>query len=233
MNTDRLMQALDATWPAAEVIDSVPGWRIRRGEGGGRRVSAATGSGDIAAAEAAMRALGQTPIFQLAAGDPLDRALEERGYAFEAPTILYTGAAAALAAAEPKKGVRAVQVRTRLAILDELWDKGGIGPARRAVMARAKGPKTTIMARTDFRPGGVAFVALDRDVAMIHAIEVDPTQRRQGAAAAMLAEAARFALANNAPTLALAVTEANAPARALYSRMGMAEAGGYHYRVKT
>ncbi len=31
--------------------------------------------------------------------------------------------------------------------------------------------------------------------------------------------------------LALAVTARNAPARALYDRMGMTEAGGYHYRI--
>ncbi|PJN94439.1 N-acetyltransferase, partial [Amaricoccus sp. HAR-UPW-R2A-40] len=34
-----------------------------------------------------------------------------------------------------------------------------------------------------------------------------------------------------AVTLALAVAEANAPARALYDRLGMAEAARYHYRI--
>lgn len=234
MDPQRLMAALDATWPAAEVIDSVPGWRIRRGEGGGRRVSAATGAGDIAAAEAAMRGLGQTPIFRLGPGeDDLDRALAARGYLAEAPTVLYAAPAAALAAAPPRKGVRVVRVRARLALLDEIWEAGGIGPERRAVMARAPAPKTALMARTETRNAGVAFVAVDREVAMVHAIEVSPDQRRLGAAATLTAEAARFAAEHGAETLALAVTAANEPARALYARLGMTEAGGYHYRVPT
>jgi ribosomal protein S18 acetylase RimI-like enzyme len=47
----------------------------------------------------------------------------------------------------------------------------------------------------------------------------------------LLEAAARFAAAHGADTLALAVAEANAPARALYRRLGMTEAGGYHYRI--
>ena len=62
----RLIAAIDATWPAAELAEA-GGFRLRRGAGGGKRVSAATPLGQdwddagIKAAEAAMRAWAQVP----------------------------------------------------------------------------------------------------------------------------------------------------------------------------
>ena len=66
---------------------------------------------------------------------------------------------------------------------------------------------------------------------MIHAIEVLAPLRRKGAARLLMEGAARFAAEQGAAWLALAVTEANVPARGLYARLGMAEAGTYHYRI--
>ncbi len=48
----------------------------------------------------------------------------------------------------------------------------------------------------------------------------------------MIAAAAAWAAEQGADTVALVVTEANAPARALYSSLGMAPVGQYHYRLK-
>ena len=91
----------------------------------------------------------------------------------------------------------------------------------------------TLMSRANDRPVGAAFVAVDGEVAMIHAIEVAKAHRRKGGAVRLMQGAARFAAENGAEWLALAVTEANSGARALYERLGMADAGGYHYRVRT
>ena len=99
-------------------------------------------------------------------------------------------------------------------------------------MTRPAGPRITLLARADDRPVGVAFVAIDDNIAMIHAIEVVANHRRKGAGEILLRGAASFAAENGADWLALAVTEANAPARALYEKLGMRLAGGYHYRVK-
>lgn len=234
--SDALNAALEATWPPLSFDDdAAPGWRLRDGGGGGSRVSAATAlraDADPAAAEAAMRARGARPLFRIREGEAaLDAALAARGYEIMDPTLFYAGPAAEIAEVRPPKGVRTVQVRARLALLDEIWDAGGIGPARRAVMARAPEPKAVLMARTDMTVAGCAFVAVSDGVAMIHAIEIRDIARRQGGGRGVLSGAARFALEQGAETLALAVTEANAPARALYDRMGMVEAGGYHYRV--
>ena len=68
---------------------------------------------------------------------------------------------------------------------------------------------------------------------MLHAVEIVPDYRRQGAARTMLRGAAHWAQGQGADWLALAVTEANAPARALYERAGMQQVARYHYRQKS
>ncbi|MFT4793454.1 MAG: GNAT superfamily N-acetyltransferase [Paracoccaceae bacterium] len=235
----RLADALEATWPAASCDDlSAPGWRLRRGEGGGKRVSAASALTlgdvpDIEAAEAAMTAIGQDRLFMLRPGeDALDHALSARGYHLIDPVVIYVGDPAVLVDLKAPKGVHWVEARAPLALLNTIWDHGGIGPGRRAVMARCKGPSAMLMARTDAATAGVAFVGVDGDVAMIHAVEVRPQLRREGAGRALLAGAAQIALDNGATTLALAVTEANEGARALYEGARMTEATRYHYRLK-
>ena len=235
----RLADALEATWPAASVDDrSAPGWRLRRGDGGGKRVSAASALTpgdvpDIAAAEAAMTAMGQDRLFMLRPGEEaLDHALSARGYEVIDPVVIYVGDPARLAALTLPKGVTWVEARAPLALMKDIWAHGGVGPGRRAVMARCKGPAAMLMARTDTATAGVAFVGVDGDVAMIHAVEVRPELRREGAGRALLAGAAQIAIDNGAPTLALAVTEANEGARALYEGARMTEAARYHYRLK-
>ncbi|SET61926.1 GNAT family N-acetyltransferase [Oceanicella actignis] len=231
-----LEAALEATWPPLAVDElSAPGWRLRDGGGGGARVSAATrlrADADPDAAIAAMRAQGRAPLFRIRAGEEdLDAALAARGLARRDETLFLVAPAERIAAIEPARGVRAVEVRARLALLDEIWTAAGIGPERRAVMARAEGPRTVVMSRTDMAVAGVGFVAVHGPVAMVHAMVVRPERRRQGGGRGVLRGAARFALDHGARTLALAVTADNAPALALYGRMGMREAGRYHYRA--
>lgn len=227
-----LFAAIDATWPAAEVVRLGP-WTLRRGAGGGNRVSAATldgTGGDIDAAEAAMRAWGQAPLFMIRPGDEaLDRALAARGYTLGDTVAMLGAPVEALATAEPDPMVPIGPVP--LAIMADIWRQGGIGPARLAVMERVAGPRAFLLGRSGERPAGAGFVASAGGIAMLHALEVAPFARRQGVGAAITAAAARWALGAGADRLALAVTRANAPARALYARLGMTEAVGYHYRV--
>ena len=97
-------------------------------------------------------------------------------------------------------------------------------------MSRVAGPKAAIMARAGDRPSGACFVACDGPVAMLHALEVRPERRRQGAGGHLLRAAANWAAEQGAETLALVVTRRNAAARALYDRAGMKVVGEYHYR---
>nr|WP_227754409.1 GNAT family N-acetyltransferase [Stagnihabitans tardus] len=99
-------------------------------------------------------------------------------------------------------------------------------------MERVKGPKAVILARSDDKPSGAGFVAVHGATAMIHAVEVRPAMRRRGAGRHILLAAAAFAAEHGARTLALAVTEGNSAARALYSSLGMQVVGQYHYRIQ-
>jgi GNAT superfamily N-acetyltransferase len=232
-----LFAALDATWAAAERA-AIGEWVARRGAGGGSRVSSVWPKGDpglppeaaIDAACAVARGWGQTPLFQVDPADAdLDDRLAARGF-IPYDASLFLAAPARVVAAHGEGRGMVLRVRAPLAALDELWAQGGVGPARRAVMARTPPPSEALALRADDRVAAAAFVAAAGDVAMAHAIEVAPRFRRQGLGAAITAAAASWALENGAGTLALAVTERNAGARALYARLGFVDCGGYHYR---
>lgn len=228
----RLLAALRATWPPA-AEEAAEGWMLRDGAGGGSRVSAAVSAGgrDPAALAALARARGRTPLAQTPDGDPaLDAAFAEAGWEAFDPTALYAAPAVSLAMLPLPEGVVWVEGQGRVVLLEEIWETDGVDAARRAVMARAPGPSATIMTRTDHAVAGVGFAALDGEVAMLHAAVVRPEQRRQGAGRALVAGAADWAVRNGADVLALAVTEANAPARTLYEACGMRRVGGYRYR---
>lgn len=234
----RLFAALEATWPPAATSACGP-FTIRDGQGGGKRVSAATASGpateaEIDAAESAMEALGQRPLFQIRPGDAaLDAQLAARGYEVVDPTRLYAAPIDAIAGADKGvKDVKTIHGWGPLAFMLEMWAEGGIGPERVAVMERAASPKTGFLGRMTNTPGGTAFVSVDGDVAMIHALEVRKTSRRGGMGRVATIDAAIWAREQGARTFALACTEANEAANALYSRLGMTDEGGYHYRQK-
>ncbi|SLN35598.1 putative acetyltransferase [Pseudoruegeria aquimaris] len=230
-----LFAALEATWPAARCEAHGP-WLIRFGAGGGKRVSAATPTGpvsasDIPQAEEAMRALGQAPLFMIRSEDAaLDAALQARGYAVVDPVALYVAPIERLAAIETER-LSGFAIWPPLAIQEEIWAEAGIGPARLAVMERAKGPKAAILGRADARAAGTAFVALHGEIAMIHALEVSPRMRRKQTGRRMMGVAAQWAQKAGARWIALAVTRENMPANALYASLGMASVETYHYRI--
>ena len=233
IDAQALYCAIDGTWPAAAKSHVGP-WTIRDGQGGGKRVSAATLNGtevgDVASAEAAMRAFDQQPLFMVRQGeDALDTALEARSYQIIDPTNGYATPVSTLTDV-PVPPVTAFVIWEPLAIMEDIWAKGGIGPARLAVMARAE-QKTAILARWNEKPAGVAFVAIHDGVAMVHAVEVLDHQRRQGVAQWIMRRAAFWAQDQGAHTLAVLTTAANGPANALYQQLGFTALGGYHYRI--
>lgn len=180
-------------------------------------------------AETEMGKLGQPPLFMIRKGeDALDDLLKARNYACVDPVVMYTLPVARLTDV-PIPRVTAFHLWEPLAIMREIWAAGGVGPARLAVMARAR-TKTAILSRWKEKPGGVAFAAVHDGVCMVHAVEVLHHQRSQGVAQWMMRAAAFWAQSQGATQMAVLCTEANAPANRLYQALGFAPAGGYHYR---
>ncbi len=226
-DTARMMAAVDATWTAAEFRPCGP-FTLRRGAGGGKRVSAASLSGDFAEAdvrraEAEMLAMGQPKLFQLYGDRGLDAWLAADGYRKFDEVTLYAIPAAQMAG-EVVEGPE-----NPTPALAEFWAAQGIGEGRLDVMRRVAGPKICLL-MGDVH--AAAFVAADSDIALIHALEVSPNHRRQGLGRRMMEGAAAWAVANGIDTLGLVVLSDNEGARALYETLGMQDCGTYHYRIK-
>lgn len=228
---DDLTQVLEATWP------SVRAWRDgplvqREGGGGGQRVSAATvvpgaATDDVVAKVATLA----QPLVRIGPAEAdVGQMLEDRlGLVRKDPTILMEAPAAVVAA--PPGPAKVFTGWPLLEMHRRVWAKAGIGPGRLAVMERAPFPKTALLGREDDAPLAAGFVACHDGVAMMHALEVLPRIRRRGVGARMTRAAARWAVAQGASRFALAVTEANTGARALYTGLGLREVGRYHYLV--
>lgn len=226
-----LAEVMEATWPPASRRTLGP-FTLRDGAGGGKRVSAASLDGpfteaDLDALEAAMA----EPLMLVRAGEgALDAALEARGWRIVDTVVAYAAPVASLTAELPR--LTAFPHWPPLEIARSIWAEGGIGPARIAVMDRVAGPKAALLGRIDDRSAGVAFVACHGAEAMVHALEVRGSHRRQGLGAKLLHSAANWAEAQGATRISLVVTRQNAAARALYARLGMEVVGEYHYRMK-
>jgi GNAT superfamily N-acetyltransferase len=109
--------------------------------------------------------------------------------------------------------------------------EGGIGPARLAIMAGA-GPKTSLFGRINDRPAGTAFIAVQGRTAMLHALEVASSARRQGLARLMVRAGAAWAADTAHATSPSSSQRANDAAQRLYASLGLKPVEKYHYRVK-
>ncbi|QOL81708.1 GNAT family N-acetyltransferase [Pseudooceanicola spongiae] len=231
------MAVVDATWPPAQMRHQ-GAWLLRRGGGGGKRVSAASAVGavtdaDIVEAEAAMRAMEQPQLFSLRPGqEALDAKLAARGYVIVDPVNIYACPVDTLATREKRPEQHSLATWEPLAIQREIWSAGGIGAARIEVMLRAGEPRTTLIGRYDNSPAGTAYVAVSDHVGMLHALEVLEEMRGRGMGKAMMIDAARWAAQNGAQTFSVVCTQANVAANALYNALGMTKVGHYHYRQK-
>ena len=226
-----LAEVMEATWPPASRRALGP-FTLRDGASGGKRVSAASLDGpfteaDLDALEAAMA----EPLMPVRAGeDALDAALDARGWRIVDPVVAYAAPVDRLVADLPR--LTAFPHWPPLEIARSIWAEGGIGPARIAVMDRVTGKKAALLGRIDDRSAGVAFVACHGTEAMVHALEVRDSHRRQGLGIKLLHAAANWSQVQGATRLSLVVTRQNAAARALYARLGMEVVGEYHYRMK-
>lgn len=232
---DRIFAALESTWPAVRSVET-GAWVVREGGGGGSRVSCATSSdelADLTTMEAAQAALHQPALVRVRCDQPrLDARLNDAGYLARDATNIRLAPIERLTEELPPR-VRVFTVDfPPLTVQREIWAEGGIGPERVAVMERANGPKAAILGRSSDRPAGAAFVAVDGDTAMLHALEIRPELRRQKAALYMMRGAAIWAQDQGARWMTVLVTQQNQAANALYEALEMDLMGHYLYRVR-
>jgi N-acetylglutamate synthase len=227
------LRAMEATWPPKACWEQ-GGWLLRDGGGGGKRVGAATAlndGADPAMLEAVTAARGGGALVRLGPSDTAMQAkLQAAGYYLLDPSLIYAAPIGDLA--EPPAAVTLFNIWPPLAIMREVWAENDIGPARLAVMDRACSPRTAFVARIQDRVAGVAFCAIHDGFAMLHAVAVTAPFRRKGVARNILRGAAHWAQEQGADWLALAVTKANTPARALYEGAGMRVIASYCYYTK-
>lgn len=233
-NGDTLLAAVDVTWPAARFI-TLGSWRLREGLGGGQRVSAASATSDVTNADideaiTGMADIDQPPLFMVRPQDrALDALLEARGFQIKDPVSVRIAPVANMTGKLPTIAV--TPSWPPLSVQREIWAKAGIGPKRIAVMDRVTTAKTSHLGRAGDSPAGTAFVALDGDLAMLHALEVDPQHKRQGVGHNIMIGAANWAAAQGAAWLSVLVVNANQTANTFYQSIGMVDTGlGYHYR---
>jgi len=81
------------------------------------------------------------------------------------------------------------------------------------------------------RPVAVGRISIAAGWAMITAVEVSPSARRQGLGAAITHALTAAAARQGVRRIMLQVVEDNAPARALYTRCGFTYTHRYHYRI--
>ena len=224
-DSDRLMAVLDATWRPAARAD-IPGWAIRLDAGGGRRVSAASALNpgtvpDITAAEAAMQAQAQTPLFRLRDNEAaLHAALAARGYRVADPTVILAARPGALTAPQDRRGAICDMP---LAVQAEIWARrrhrhgARRAPARLAAVAHGRG------ARRD----GVRAMAHG---AMLHAVEVAARHRGAGHGRRLLRLAGALGGRSGRGLAGAGCHARQRAALALYQGEGMRGAAGYSYR---
>jgi hypothetical protein len=242
MTTARDIAAtIRATWPP-ERLDRVGPFDVAWGAGGGNRVSAArltdpasdgamATTADIEAVERTQIAGGQAPLFAVFAGqEALDRALEDLAYRKRDETLALSAPVADLA--EPPPPVSCFDIWPPLAVQEEIWQTGGIGPARLAIMHRADGPKTCLFGRIDDRPAATAFIAVHGRTAMLHALEVAAAGASQGSGPPDDARRRSLGQRSGRHPFHGPRHPYQRCAGRLYASLGLKPVENYHYRAK-
>jgi ribosomal protein S18 acetylase RimI-like enzyme len=179
------------------------------------------------------------PSFQVGpAAQPgdLDEYLAARGYEVRTPTLVMCAEVADVLAKLPEP-TTAVNISSApgddwMALWWVVDGHGGSDaqPAARQILNRGRALYATISSGRQAQ--AVGRLALVDNWAGIYCLAVDPAYRRQGLAQATIHGLLQKATMLGVNRVWLQVVEANAPARALYDRLGFRAVSRYHYRVR-
>ncbi|MBE7939030.1 MULTISPECIES: GNAT family N-acetyltransferase [Ramlibacter] len=229
-----------------EAVEAWPGWLLPFDSGPiGRAKSAAPLSHEAPAEDissriaAAYRARGLAPAFRLPAlpaFDPLRADLAARGYRPSQPTCLQCAPAADVAArapAPPDAPARIEVARDAGEDWASLFLGEGFDPVegagRVASLRRGQASLFATLYDHEGRPAAAGALACHAGWGGIHGMRTARAQRGQGHAARVVGALAREAMARGVTRLFLQVEVDNAPALALYGRLGFETQWVYAY----
>lgn len=238
----RVEQATANAWPSlGEILFGR--WLLRFAPGVSRRANSVnplvpSAVGDaalIAACEAHYRRRGLPPIFRvLSCLDPgLDAQLAEQGYAAEGETCTLYGALAAVGPAPDDAVRQSARPMPRWCHAMARLQQHSPAQARtyRRIVARIAVPTVFAALALDGEPAALAYGAIHDGLLVYESVVTDPARRRRGYARRLLRAIAHWAEREGARGACLQVQADNAPAIALYDRLGLkSELYRYHYR---
>ncbi|GAA0612165.1 GNAT family N-acetyltransferase [Kribbella sandramycini] len=253
MTTAGIDHLMNRGWPAVHSTE-LDGWLIRRTAGITLRANSVLPAGapyDLGKAldyvETLYQAQGITPSFQISpAAQPadLDDQLAARGYQSKNPTLVQSAAIAAVLAnlSAPDAAVNISTVPDE-AWMAAWWQTDGHGGAAEQATARqilVGGSALYADLRIDGRIAAIGRLALVDGGAFevdatgwsgLYCIAVDPAYRRRGLAQAVIHGLLHEATNRGFDQVFLSVLADNAPALALYERLGFSTVSRYHYRT--
>ncbi|MBM3556808.1 MAG: GNAT family N-acetyltransferase [Alphaproteobacteria bacterium] len=239
----RLERLAFASWPSLETEGAPGGWIRRYSKGWTERGNSVFAVGRppepdpeaaISAVEAWSRRRGIPPRFHVSPqSEPadLDDRLAARGYASHHATTVMAAYLDGIPAT--------MRVGESLSLTDRpgpdwaalMAESAEDGAGRVSLVAAIAAPKALVGVKREGKIAAIGLGVLVEDMVGLSAMRTRPEYRRQGLCQACLAALAAWARTKNAIGMLLQVETDNAPARALYARVGFQDAFEYHYRV--
>jgi len=240
----RIEDASLRAWPAL-LSEELDGWELRSSLGFTKRANSvqpfATSRHSlldkVVACEAWYEARALPTIFRLTRfSDPgLDALLESRRYQLiDRTDVLFTPIARPWG---PLPDAEFVELGPEdwLTVYAEFTgaDRMGLGPMR-AILERTRDRHVlgAVASRSSSSVAACGVAVLDRDLLGLFDLVTAESQRRSGYGAALMAHLGAWGLARGAEGAYLQVVCENAPALALYRKLGFASSYDYWYRVQ-
>jgi len=232
-------QRIVNAWPAQDTL-LLPGWVVRFAAGYSGRANsasaiaagAALSDADFELIEGLYRAAGLPPCVRLTPLiEPATAArIERRGYRLKDASLgmiaeacaVAVGPAVEIAPHADAAWVRGVSAR-------QTGTKKDADAALAAIVSRIRLPAAFATLRLDGRAVGYGMTVVERGMAEIGAIVIDEAVRGQGLGRQLVGGLMAWAAGNGASKAYLQVEQGNAPALALYARLGFREL--YRYRT--
>jgi ribosomal protein S18 acetylase RimI-like enzyme len=241
--TRRIEEASLNAWPAMEQL-LMDGWLLRFSRGFTKRANSVvplypwTGNGREPLAERVRHCEnlyareGLQTIFRLPAIDDntaLDAHLESRGYNLVDPTLVL------VAPTRPGPGHEDFALVPAEHWLDIYAELTGMPDTARklhgAIVAGIPTPCGFAVLRRGERPVACGLAVVERDLLGLFDIVTDPDARRSGHGTALVGSLLGWGHARGARLAYLQMIESNAPASALYRKLGFEIAYNYWYRI--